>query len=178
MNSKDALYKELKAKTKRANQRIVRLESRGENTPALKIAKNDITNILQNKNTKGRFLARKSMTYAEMEKQLKYTNKFLNSVSSTVTGMKNTLSKRAKTLQKRFGVSSGKISDIYRIFESEAFKKASELLPSSMVVQAVSESLDSDIPSSDIIKVLEDLQKTENDVYLYDRLTELLDELI
>lgn len=175
MSATDDLYKELKQASKKANQRMVRLEQSGETTPAYKIAVNDIENMLGKKSGKSRFSARKSMTYNEMQKELKYVNKFNNSVSSTKSGMKSIVKKRSATLHKKYGAT--KLEPLYRILSSESYKKLTELLPSSMVVTAVSDALNRGADENDIEWKLSQLLGNENDDFLIDSMNEMLDEL-
>lgn len=172
MGAKEDLYAELKSATKRANQRLVRLEQRDEKTFAYQKAENDIRNILGKETGKVRFDVRKNMSFGEMEKQLKYANKFNNSVSSTVSGIKKTIKKRDKTILKKYGTKD--MSALYRIFASESYHKAIELLPSSMVVQAVSDAINQGMSSDTIEDKLTEFIKSENDGYLIDRMNELL----
>lgn len=173
----DELYKELQQATKRANQRLVRLEQKGELTPAYKIAENDIRNILENKTGKPRFKANKNMSYNQMQQQLKYVNKFNNSKSSTVTGMKDIIKKRDATITKRYGTEKKKLTPLYRILSSDTYKKMTELLPSSMVVQSVSEALNRGASEKGIVGALKRTLKNENDDFLIDYMTEALDTL-
>ena len=173
MSATDDLYAELKAATKRANQRLVRLEQAGETSYAYAKAENDIRTVLGKETGKVRFDVRKSMTYGEMEKQLKYVNKFNRSTSSTRAGMKKTIKKRDKTIFKKYGTKD--LSSLYRILSGDSFKKATELLPSSMVVQAVSEALNHGMSADTVTDKLTELLQTENDGYLVDKMNDLLD---
>jgi len=168
----DDLYKELKAATKRANQRLVRLEQADEISFAYKHAKNDIRNVLGKDTGLPRFEVRKDMSYGELEKRLKYVNKFLNSASSTQKGMKAVIKKRDATLMARYGIKN--VSELHRIFKEEDFDKVKELLPSTMVVQSISDAINEGMSADTIEEKLEILLLHSKDEYLIDKWHELL----
>lgn len=175
MESRDKLYAELVKATKRANQRLVRLEQRHTETPAYKIALNDITTTLGKKSGIPRFSVRKGMTFNEIERELKYTNKFLKSASSTTVGMKAVVKKRSKTLSKKFGAT--RLNELFTVLSSESFKRLSELVPSAMIVQSVSDALNNGASSADIKSTLADLISRESDEFLVDSMNSMLEEL-
>lgn len=180
---KDELYKELKAATKQANKRMDKLERENALTPAYKIAANSIKNDLKRSLTKEqnskiavpRFKASEKMSFNQMQKELKHVNRFNNSASSTITGMKEVVKRRNETLYNKYGAKH--LNSLYKILASDEYKKAAELLPSAMVVQAVSETINRGVDPTDIKSVLEKLIKSENDDYLLDDMNDMLDEL-
>lgn len=105
------LFNELKKLSKRANQRIVRLErSFGKDTWATKYLKDKLaTEPLQAWTTSGRVRVNKSMTVTQMKATIKATKEFLNSNISTRRGIKKAKQKAIKTLKIRF---SSDVSDI------------------------------------------------------------------
>lgn len=105
------LFNELKKLSKRANQRIVRLErSFGKDTWATKYLKDKLaTEPLQAWTTSGRVKVNKSMTVTQMKATIKATKEFLNSNISTRRGIKKAKQKAIKTLKIRF---SSDVSDI------------------------------------------------------------------
>ena len=105
------LFNELKKLSKRANQRIVRLEREfGKDTWATKYLKEKLaTEPLQAWTISGRVKANKSMTVTQMKATIKETKKFLNSSISTKRGIKKAKQKAIKTLKTRF---STDVSDI------------------------------------------------------------------
>ena len=105
------LFNELKKLSKRANQRIVRLEREfGKDTWATKYLKEKLaTEPLQAWSISGRVKANKSMTVTQMKATIKATKEFLNSSISTKRGIKKAKQKAIKTLKIRF---STDISDI------------------------------------------------------------------
>lgn len=105
------LFSELKKLSKRANQRIVRLEREfGKDTWATKYLKEKLaTEPLQAWSISGRVKANKSMTVTQMKATIKATKEFLNSSISTKRGVKKAKQKAIKTLKTRF---STDVSDI------------------------------------------------------------------
>lgn len=105
------LFSELKQLSKRANQRIVRLEREfGKDTWATKYLKEKLaTEPLQAWSISGRVKANKSMTVTQMKATIKATKEFLNSSISTKRGVKKAKQKAIKTLKTRF---STDVSDI------------------------------------------------------------------
>ena len=105
------LFNELKKLSKRANQRIVRLErSFGKDTWATKYLKDKLaTEPLQAWTTSGRVKVNKLMTVTQMKATIKATKEFLNSNISTRRGIKKAKQKAIKTLKIRF---SSDVSDI------------------------------------------------------------------
>lgn len=105
------LFNELKKLSKRANQRVVRLErSFGKDTWATKYLKDKLaTEPLQAWTTSGRVKVNKSMSVTQMKATIKATKEFLNSNISTRRGIKKAKQKAIKTLKIRF---SSDVSDI------------------------------------------------------------------
>lgn len=105
------LFNELKKLSKRANQRIVRLErSFGKDTWGTKYLKTKLaTEPLQAWTRSGRVRVNKSMTVLQMKATIKATKEFLNSSISTRRGIKKAKQKAIKTLKTRF---SSDVSDI------------------------------------------------------------------
>lgn len=105
------LFNELKKLSKRANQRIVRLERNfGKDTWATKYLKEKLASEpLQAWSISGRVKVNKSMTITQMKATIKATKEFLNSNVSTKRGIKKAKAKAIKTLQTRF---STDVSDI------------------------------------------------------------------
>ena len=98
------LYVELKKLSKRANQRIVRLEREfGKDTWATKYLKEKLsTEPLGAWTLKGRVKVNKSMSVTQMKATIKFTNEFLKSNISTKRGIKKAKQKAIKTLKTRF----------------------------------------------------------------------------
>ena len=105
------LFNELKKLSKRANQRIVRLEREfSKDTWATKYLKEKLaTEPLQAWTISGRVKVNKSMTVTQMKATIKATKEFLNSSISTKRGIKKAKQRAIKTLKTRF---STDVSDI------------------------------------------------------------------
>ena len=130
------LFSELKKLSKRANQRIVRLEREfGKETWATKYLKEKLaTEPLQAWSISGRVKANKSMTVTQMKATIKATKEFLNSSISTKRGVKKAKQKAIKTLKTRF---STDVSDITyaeaealtNFFEDRDVNKSTNFIP-------------------------------------------------
>lgn len=130
------LFSELKKLSKRANQRIVRLEREfGKDTWATKYLKEKLaTEPLQAWSISGRVKANKSMTVTQMKATIKATKEFLNSSISTKRGVKKAKQKAIKTLKTRF---STDVSDITyaeaealtSFFEDRDVNKSTNFIP-------------------------------------------------
>lgn len=130
------LFSELKKLSKRANQRIVRLEREfGKDTWATKYLKEKLaTEPLQAWSISGRVKANKSMTVTQMKATIKATKEFLNSSISTKRGVKKAKQKAIKTLKTRF---STDVSDITyaeaealtNFFEDRDVNKSTNFIP-------------------------------------------------
>lgn len=130
------LFNELKKLSKRANQRIVRLEREfGKDTWATKYLKEKLaTEPLQAWSISGRVKANKSMTVTQMKATIKATKEFLNSSISTKRGVKKAKQKAIKTLKTRF---STDVSDITyaeaealtNFFEDRDVNKSTNFIP-------------------------------------------------
>ena len=130
------LFNELKKLSKRANQRIVRLEREfGKDTWATKYLKEKLaTEPLQAWSISGRVKANKSMTVTQMKATIKVTKEFLNSSISTKRGVKKAKQKAIKTLKTKF---STDVSDITyaeaealtNFFEDRDVNKSTNFIP-------------------------------------------------
>lgn len=130
------LFSELKKLSKRANQRIVRLEREfGKDTWGTKYLKEKLaTEPLQAWSISGRVKANKSMTVTQMKGTIKATKEFLNSSISTKRGVKKAKQKAIKTLKTRF---STDVSDITyaeaealtNFFEDRDVNKSTNFIP-------------------------------------------------
>ena len=106
------LFTELKKLSKRANQRIVRLERAfGKDTWATKYLKEKLeAEPLQAWTISGRVRVNKSMTVTQMKATIKATKEFLNSSISTRRGIKKAKLKAIQTLKTRYSTDAGEIS--------------------------------------------------------------------
>lgn len=130
------LFSELKKLSKRANQRIVRLEREfGKDTWATKYLKEKLaTEPLQAWTISGRVKANKSMTVTQMKATIKATKEFLNSSISTKRGVKKAKQKAIKTLKTRFSTDVSDISyeeaeALTSFFEDRDVNKSTNFIP-------------------------------------------------
>ena len=131
------LFNELKKLSKRANQRIVRLEREfGKDTWGTKYLKEKLaTEPLQAWTISGRVKVNKSMTVTQMKATIKATKEFLNSSSiSTIRGIKKSKQKAIKTLKTRFSTDVSDISyeeaeALTSFFEDRDVNKSTNFIP-------------------------------------------------
>lgn len=140
------LFNELKKLSKRANQRIVRLEREfGKDTWATKYLKEKLaTEPLQAWTISGRVKVNKSMTVTQMKATIKETKKFLNSSISTKRGIKKAKQKAIKTLKTRFSTDVSEISyeeaeALTDFFEDREVNKITNFIPGSDVLAVIEE---------------------------------------
>lgn len=159
------LYNELKKLSKRANQRIVRLEREfGKDTWAVKRLKDKLlAEPLGAWTTKGRIRLNKRMTITQMKATIKATISFLNSKTSTKRGIKQV----KKTTIKQIARSLGTEEDLT---DSEA-QVLYEMLSDDYVGDILRY-----IPASDFWALIED-SKDANDTQesFIDRITTYID---
>lgn len=140
------LFNELKKLSKRANQRIVRLEREfGKDTWATKYLKEKLaTEPLQAWTISGRVKANKSMTVTQMKATIKATNEFLNSSISTKRGIKKAKQKAIKTLKTRFSTDVSDISyeeaeALVNFFDDKEVNGITNFIPGSTVTGIIEE---------------------------------------
>lgn len=140
------LFNELKKLSKKANQRIVRLEREfGKDTWATKYLKEKLaTEPLQAWTISGRVKANKSMTVTQMKATIKATKEFLNSSISTKRGIKKAKQKAIKTLKTRFSTDVSDISyeeaeALVNFFDDKEVNGITNFIPGSTVTGIIEE---------------------------------------
>ena len=140
------LFNELKKLSKRANQRIVRLERAfGKDTWATKYLKEKLeSEPVQAWTTKGRVKVNKSMTLIQMRATIKATKDFLNSSISTQRGVKKAKIKAIKTLKTRFSTDVSDISyeeaeALVNFFDDKEVNGITNFIPGSTVTGIIEE---------------------------------------
>ena len=140
------LFNELKKLSKKANQRIVRLEREfGKDTWATKYLKEKLaTEPLQAWTISGRVKANKSMTVTQMKATIKATKEFLNSSISTKRGIKKAKQKAIKTLKTRFSTDVSEISyeeaeALVNFFDDKEVNGITNFIPGSTVTGIIEE---------------------------------------
>lgn len=114
------LFNELKKLSKRANQRIVRLEREfGKDTWATRYLKDKLeADPLRAWSVTGRVKVNKSMTLAQMKATIKATNEFLNSQISTKRGITKTKKKVAEKIKTQYGIDEDLNEEEYEALEN------------------------------------------------------------
>lgn len=173
------LFRELTKLSKRANQRLVRLEREfGKDTWASKRLRNKLeSEPIQAWTRSGRVRVNKKMTITQLKATIKATNQFLNSKTSTKRGIKEVRKKQIETIQSRFDIDDKDFTyedaeDFYDIFSDEYSWILSYMTPSefqAMVEDAI-ENRDSE---NDWVKRLEDYITIGNDVDLRNKAIKL-----
>ena len=122
------LFRELTKLSKRANQRLVRLERAfGKDTWASRKLKNRLdTEPAQAWTETGRVRVNKSMTITQLRAAIKATKQFLNSQTSTVSGIKKVREKQIKSISKSLGTEEADLTyeeaeTLYMMFEDTDF---------------------------------------------------------
>lgn len=138
------LYNELKKLSKRANQRIVRLERAfGKDTWATRYLKEKLsTEPLGAWTLSGRVKVNKSMSATQMRATIKFTKEFLNSKISTKKGVKEAKQKAIKTLKVRFSTDVSDLSNeeaesLYNFFEDKEVNGITNFIPGSDVLPVI-----------------------------------------
>lgn len=133
-----SLYNELKKLSKRANQRIVRLEREfGKDTWATRKLRDKLeVEPLQAWTRSGRVRVNKSMTKAQMEATIKATKEFLSKPTSTRRGIKKARKTGIETLRTRYGAkaTAGAMTDeeaeaLYNLFEDNEVNSITNFVP-------------------------------------------------
>lgn len=130
------LFNELKKLSKRANQRIVRLEREfGKDTWATRIFKDKLeVEPLQAWTSSGRVKVNKRMTIEQLEATIKATKEFLNKPTSTRRGIKKARKKGIETLRRRYGAEAEDMTDeeaeaLYNLFEDNEVNGITNFIP-------------------------------------------------
>lgn len=140
------LYNELKKLSKRANQRIVRLERNfGKDTWATKRLKDKLSIEKLGAWTKtGRVRANKSLNEIQIQYIIKATTDFLNSKTSTKKGIKAMKKKMIEEIQKKYGSETNDITyeeaeSLANFFEDVEVNKITNYIPGSDVLAVIEE---------------------------------------
>ena len=174
--NKKKVYDELKHAVKIANDRLYKLEKSGNtDSPAYKIAVNDIRNILGKTEGKPRFSRNTQMSYNQAEKIIRYAKKFTNYASSTRTGMKRVVNKRSATMRSKYNATSGNLTILYRLFADTSTKQLMEQIPSDIVVKTIVEASQAGKSIRQIRNSIKKALHAEDDSYIIDKLRDSLD---
>lgn len=174
-----AMRRELNRLNAIANKRLRRLEQAGEvSSPAYQAAENYMT-ILAPDRLKLSFRTMAEASYPELETEYKQVLRFLNSETSTISGIKAVLKRSRESFGKRFDLNKTKkgkqsLSDIYKVFETETWKIYKDRIHGLSCIQTVDfmiEDLNTGSDVDDIVRKLEHAIQNgtyENDATRYD----------
>lgn len=171
------LFNELKKLSKRANQRIVRLEREfGKDTWATKKLRDRLaTEPLQAWTKTGRIKVNKSMTITQMKATIKATQQFLNSKTSTKRGIKQVRKTTIKSLAKSLGTEEEDLSNeeaetLYNMLSDDYVSDILKYIPSSDLWALIEDAKEQGDTQEDFISRISDYIDFGNDVDMRNKL--------
>lgn len=160
------LYAELKKLSKRANQRIVRLEREfGTENLAIRNLRDKLAiEPLQAWTSSGRVKVNKSMTEIQMKATIKATNQFLNSKLSTRTGIKKAKKKAIETLRVRFSTDVKELTTqeaevLYNIFTDKDVNQITNFVQGSDAQAVTDNAREQNQSFNDFVAVMNSVKK-------------------
>lgn len=160
------LYTELKKLSKRANQRIVRLEREfGTENLAIRNLRDKLAiEPLQAWTFKGRVKVNKSMSEIQMKATIKATNQFLNSKLSTRSGIKKAKKKAIETLRVRFSTDVKELTTeeaevLYNIFTDKDVNQITNFVPGSDAQAVTDNAREQNQSFNDFVAVMNSVKK-------------------
>lgn len=160
------LYTELKKLSKRANQRIVRLEREfGTENLAIRNLRDKLAiEPLQAWTSSGRVKVNKSMTEIQMKATIKATNQFLNSKLSTRTGIKKAKKKAIETLRVRFSTDVKELTAqeaevLYNIFTDKDVNQITNFVQGSDAQAVTDNAREQNQSFNDFVAVMNSVKK-------------------
>lgn len=174
--SASQLPEELARVSRLANQRMATLEKAKLKTFAYGIAQNDIRQRrgLTKKAVKGKHLrfatgkAITKMTFQEQQQEYARALKFINSESSTVTGMREYVENRTETFGEMFdvkGLGKQQLNRIYKVISGSTYQRLLELnvLPSDQIIDTIVEASRSKLTIKEINSILNEFAASGSD---------------
>lgn len=160
------LYTELKKLSKRANQRIVRLEREfGTENLAIRNLRDKLAiEPLQAWTVSGRVKVNKSMSEIQMKATIKATNQFLNSKLSTRTGIKKAKKKAIETLRVRFSTDVKELTTqeaevLYNIFTDKDVNQITNFVQGSDAQAVTDNAREENQSFNDFVAVMNSVKK-------------------
>lgn len=146
----EKLYNQLKMQSKEANRRLRALHKEyGNETWAEKNLYGRLGAKGQTKT--GLIRTSKKMSEAELRKQLKATEKFLNDKRSTVQGLEETKQKLQESikdeLQTDYEISTEEADNLVQLFEEENFKELTKYMSPSEIWAMIREAKENNVKS-------------------------------
>ena len=171
------LYNELKKLSKRANQRLVRLERAfGKDTWASKKLR-DRLNIepLDAWTKTGRVKVNKSMTITQMRATIKATQQFLNSKTSTIKGIKEVKKTTISNIAKSLGTDENELTEeeaesLYNLLSEDYITDLTKYIPPSELWAIIEDAKESNDTEKQFIDRISDYIYWGNDVDMVNKL--------
>ena len=179
------LFNELKKLSKRANQRILRLEREfGKDTWATKKLRDKLaTEPLQAWSKTGRVKVNKSMTITQMKSTIKATQQFLNSKTSTKRGIKQVRKTTIKNLAKSLGTEEEDLTDeeaeaLYDMLSDDYVTDILKYIPASDFWALIEDAKASGDSQDSFISRISDYIEFGNDVDMRNKLIMIFEKYV
>ena len=171
------LYNELKKLSKRANQRLVRLERAfGKDTWASKKLRDRLNIETLDAWTKtGRVKVNKSMTITQMRATIKATQQFLNSKTSTIKGIKEVKKTTISNIAKSLGTDENELTEeeaesLYNLLSEDYITDLTKYIPPSELWAIIEDAKESNDTEKQFIDRISDYIYWGNDVDMVNKL--------
>ena len=178
------LFNELKKLSKRANQRLVRLERAfGKETWAAKKLRDKLDiEPLQAWTKTSRVRINKTMTITQLKATIQATEKFLNSETSTVRGVKNVRKRQIEQIQKKFNVDEEDYTyedaeNFYDVFD-DSYNWILKYIDPSEFQAMVQDAIEQRDSENDWVKRIEDYISIGNDIDLINKCIDLYNKFV
>lgn len=179
------LYNELKKLSKRANQRIVRLEREfGKDTWATKKLRDRLaTEPLQAWTRTGRVKVNKSMTITQMKATIKATQQFLNSKTSRVVGVKQVRKTVIKSIAESLGTEEENLSNkeaeaLYDMLSDDYVTDILRYIPASEFWALIEDAKENGDTEQQFIDRIKDYIEFGNDVDMRNKLIVIYEKYV
>lgn len=179
------LFNELKKLSKRANQRIVRLEREfGKDTWATKKLRDKLeVEPLQAWSKTGRVKVNKSMTVTQMKATIKATQQFLNSKTSTKRGIKQIKKTTIKQLAKSLGTEEEDLTDeeaeaLYDMLSDDYVTDILKYIPASNFWALIEDAKEAGDSQDSFISRISDYIEFGNDVDMRNKLIMIYEKYV
>ena len=160
------LYTELKKLSKKANQRIVRLEREfGTENLAIRNLRDKLAiEPLQAWTASGRVKVNKSMSEIQMKATIKATNQFIHSTLSTKSGIKKAKKKAIETLRVRFSTDVKELTTeeaevLYNIFTDKDVNQITNFVQGSDAQAVTDNAREQNQSFNDFVAVMNSVKK-------------------
>lgn len=179
------LFNELKKLSKRANQRILRLEREfGKDTWATKKLRDKLeAEPLQAWSKTGRVKVNKSMTITQMKATIKATQQFLNSKTSTKRGIKQVKKTTIKQLAKSLGTNDEDLTNeeaeaLYDMLSDDYVTDILKYIPASDFWALIEDAKEAGDSQESFISRISDYIEFGNDVDMRNKLVMIYEKYV